>query len=239
MTDSEKRLKGRLALVTGASRGIGAAIARRYAAEGAQLILVARSTGGLEEVDDEIHKISGKNATLVPLDLTDMDAIDQMGAALFERFGRLDVLVGNAGILGTIGPIHQATVNEWQDVIDLNLTSQWRLLRTCDPLIRASDAGRVIFVTSGAARGKRPFWSSYAVSKAGLEMMVRTYAAENEKFHIRANLVDPGAVRTTMRALAYPGEDPETLPAPDDVTDVFVDLAEEACDKSGEVVQAR
>lgn len=239
MTDTAPRLKGRLALVTGASRGIGAAVARRYAAEGAQLILVARSSGGLEELDDEIHEISGKNATLVPLDLTDMDAIDQMGAAMFERFGRLDVLVGNAGILGTIGPIHQATVNEWQDVIDLNLTSQWRLLRSCDPLIRASDAGRVIFVTSGAARGKRPFWSSYAVSKAGLEMMVRTYAAENEKSHIRANLVDPGAVRTTMRALAYPGEDPETLPAPDDVTDVFVDLAEVACDLSGEVVQAR
>lgn len=239
MAKSGQRLKGRLALVTGASRGIGAAIARRYAAEGAQLILVARSTGGLEEVDDAVTQISGKSATLVPLDLTDMDAIDHMGAALFERFGRLDVLVGNAGILGTVGPIHQATVNEWQDVIDLNLTSQWRLLRTCDPLIRASDAGRVIFVSSGAAQGKRPFWSSYAVSKAGLEMMVRTYAAENEKTHIRANCIDPGAVRTSMRATAYPGEDPETLPTPDEVTDAFVDLAEVACKVNGEVVRAQ
>ena len=231
-------LAGRIALVTGASRGIGWAVAKRFAAEGAHLVLVARSTGALEAVDDEIKSITGgEGATLVPMDLTDFDAIDRMGAALHERFGKLDVLVGNAGLLGGLTPMHQVDPKTWDQVMGLNLTANWRLLRSMDPLLRASDAGRAIFVSSTVGHDARAFWSTYAVSKAALEMMVKVYAAETVKTTIRANLVNPGATRTAMRAEAYPGEDPGTLKPPDAVTDLFVELASPACTRTGELVE--
>ncbi|RMD64426.1 MAG: SDR family NAD(P)-dependent oxidoreductase [Alphaproteobacteria bacterium] len=230
------RLAGRIALITGASRGIGAAVARRYAAEGARLILVARTVGGLEEVDDAVRAAGGEPATLVPLDLSDGEAIDRLGASLYQRFGRLDILVGNAGILGTLGPITHIRPQVWSAVLDINLTANWRLLRSLDPLLRQSQAGRAIFVTSGAAARPRAYWGAYAVSKAALEMMVGIYAAEITKTAVRANLVDPGAVRTGMRAQAYPGEDPATLPTPDEVTEPFVTLAEASCTLNGETV---
>ncbi|HLB79122.1 MAG TPA: SDR family NAD(P)-dependent oxidoreductase [Dongiaceae bacterium] len=232
------RLAGRIALVTGASRGIGAAVARRFAAEGAQLVLVARTVGGLEETDDAVRAAGGA-ATLVPLDLADFAAIDRLGQALHERFGRLDVLVGNAAALGTLTPAAQIKPAEWDGVLAVNLTANWRLIRSLDPLLRASAAGRALFVTSGAAHGAHAYWGAYAVSKAALEMLVLTYAAEVARTALRVNLVNPGAVRTVLRARAFPGEDPAALPHPDDITEVFVDLAEAACTRHGEVVEAR
>ena len=233
-----RRLEGRIALITGASRGIGAAVAKRFAAEGARLILTARTVGGLEEIDDAV-KAEGGTATLVPMDLTQGDAIDQLGGALHEKFGRLDVLVGNAGMLGMMSPVGHIDPPVWEQTLALNLTANYRLIRSLDPLLRQSDAGRAIFVTSGAAHSGSPYWGAYAVSKAGLETLVRTYAAEVAKTNIRVNIVDPGGQRTQMRAAAFPGEDPATLPHPDDRTDVFVDLAETACTRHGEIVRAR
>jgi NAD(P)-dependent dehydrogenase (short-subunit alcohol dehydrogenase family) len=233
MADKVRRLAGRIALVTGASRGIGAAIARRFAAEGAELILVARTVGGLEETDDAV-KQAGSHATLVPLDLADYPAIDRLGQAIFERHERLDVLVGNAGLLGTLTPIHQIRPQDWQQVMDINVTANWRLIRSMHPLLQASPAGRAMFVSSGASMAPRAYWSTYAVSKAALDMLVGIYAAETAKTSTRVNIVDPGRVRTSMRASAYPGEDPMTLPAPDDITDLFVELASAECTRHGE-----
>ena len=236
---SPARLEGRIALVTGASRGIGAAVARRFAAEGAQVIAVARTVGGLEELDDQIRQAGGSGATLVPLDLTDFDRIDALGASLFERFGRLDILVGNAAILGTLSPLGHVDPATWQAVVDVNLTANYRLIRSLDPLLRRSDAGRALFVTSGAAAGAFAYWGPYAVTKAGLEMLARTYAAETGKTKVRVNLVDPGVVRTTMRARAFPGENPERLPPPGAITDTFVALAAADCERQGERVAAQ
>ncbi len=237
-TMPEGRLAGRIALVTGASRGIGAAVAKRFAAEGAKLVLAARTVGGLEEVDDEIRKAGGDAATLVPLDLRDFEAIDQLGAALYQRFGRLDVLVGNAGVLGVLSPLGHIDPQVWQETLDVNLTANWRLIRSLDPLLRQSEAGRAIFVTSGAAEAARAYWGPYAVSKVALEMLVKTYAAELGKTEVRVNLVSPGIVRTRMRAQAFPGEDPLKLAAPEEVTEVFVELASAACKRNGQVVNA-
>lgn len=236
---SSPRLAGRIALITGASRGIGAAVARRFAAEGARLILIARTRGGLEEIDDEIRAARGEDAapTLVELDLANPDDIDGFAAAFAERFGRLDILVGNAGLLGTMTPMHQIDPAEWDQVLAVNLTANWRLIRAFDPPLRASDAGRAIFVSSGAAHGARAYWGSYAVTKAALEMMVLSWAAENRQSNMRINLIDPGATRTGMRAAAFPGEDPATLKTPDDVAGYFVDLADPACTRHGEVVR--
>lgn len=237
-TDSPKRLDGRIALVTGASRGIGAAVARRFSEEGAHLVLTARTAGGLEEIDDEIQKITGQPATLVPLDLTDFNAIDKLGAAIYERFKRLDVLIGNAGQLGTLGPVGHTDPAVWEQVMAVNVTANWRLIRSMDPLLRTSDAGRAVFVTSTVGREVRPYWGAYATSKAALEMMVMIYAAEVEKTAIRVNLINPGPTRTAMRAEAFPGEDPKTLKSPDSITGVFVDLAEAGCTRNGEVIVA-
>ncbi len=234
---ASKRLAGRIALVTGASRGIGAAVARRYAAEGAHVILTARTVGGLEETDDAIRAAGGA-ATLVPLDLGEGAKIDELGGVLYQRFGRLDVLVGNAAMLGALTPLTHMDPPVWEKVIALNLTANWRLLRSMDPLLRRSDAGRAIFVTSGAARAATPFWGPYAVSKSALEMLVRTYAAEVATFGVKANLIDPGVVRTAMRAQAFPGEDPMRLPAPDAITETFVSLAEPSCRQNGQIVPA-
>jgi NAD(P)-dependent dehydrogenase (short-subunit alcohol dehydrogenase family) len=233
------RLAGRIALVTGASRGIGAAVARAYAKEGAELILTARTTGGLEELDDEIRGISGKTSLLVPFDLKDFDAIDRLGAALYERYGKLDVLVGNAGVLGTLSPLGHISPKEFQEVIDINLTANWRLLRSLDPLLRQSAAGRAIFVSSGAARGPRAYWGTYAITKAALEMMVGIYAQEILQTNVRANMIDPGRTRTRMRANAYPGEDPQSLKTPDEIVAKFVDLATADFTGNGEIVKAQ
>lgn len=235
---SDKSLQGRVALITGASRGIGAAVAKAYAEAGAHVVLTARNTKALEALDDDIRNAGG-TATLIPLDLLDHDKIDTLGPALAEKFGRLDIFVGNAGMLGTLGPLGHAKANEWDRVINLNLTANFRLIRTLDPLLRASDAGRVILVTSGAAEGYRAYWGAYAVSKAGLEALARSYKAETDKTNIRVNLLDPGRVRTTMRAEAFPGEDPQTLQTPDEIVEAFLRLANPSCKSHGERVQAQ
>ena len=232
------RLEGRIALITGASRGIGAAVARRFAAEGAHLILTARTVGGLEEVDDEIQAIGG-NATLIPADLMKMEQIDQMGGAIHARFRRLDILVGNAATLGTLSPVAHVTPSVWEEVITLNATVNYRLIRSFDPLLQQSDAGRAIFVTSSAAQESIPYWGPYAVGKAALEALVRTYAGEVAKTNVRANLIDPGSVRTVLRAEAFPGEDKMKLAAPEDITDPFVVLAEAGFQENGAVFHAQ
>lgn len=234
MPDGDKRLEGRIALVTGASRGIGAAVAKRFAEEGARLVLTARTTGGLEELDDEIRKITGEAATLVPLDLTEFDAIDRLGAAIYERFGKLDILIGNAGQLGTLSPLPHTEPKVWDQVMAVNATANWRLIRSMDPLLRASDAGRVVFVTSTVGQEPRAYWGIYAVSKAALEMTAMIYAAEVETTDVRVNLLNPGPTRTGMRAQAFPGEDPETVKTPDSITDLFVELSEPSCRRNGE-----
>jgi NAD(P)-dependent dehydrogenase (short-subunit alcohol dehydrogenase family) len=233
-----RRLEGRLALVTGASRGLGAAIARRFAAEGAELVLVARTVGGLEETDDAV-RAAGSKATLVPLDIADFPALDRLGGALFERHKRLDILVANAGMLGSLSPLAHVEPKEWQRVIDVNLTANWRLIRSLDPLLRASPAGRAIFVTSSAAKDPRAYWGAYAVAKAGLEQLAGIYASETEQTRLRVNIVDPGRLRTAMRAQAFPGEDPKTLPLADSITDLFVELAEAGSQAHGQRLKAR
>ncbi len=227
------RLAGRIALVTGASRGIGAAVARRFAAEGARLILVARTTGGLEEVDDAVQSASGETATLVPIDLRDGAQIDQLGGAIAERFGHLDILVANAAVLGQLSPVGHYAPETWEQTLALNLSANWRLIRSLDPLLRASKAGRAIFVTAGAARETPAFWGPYAASKAGLEALVRCYAAEVRRTKLRVNLLDPGPVATALREQAYPGENASTLPSPDAVTESFVTLAEASSKQHG------
>ena len=231
-----KRLSGRIALVTGASRGIGAAVAKRFAAEGAHLVLVARTVGALEELDDEIRSV-GDAATLVPLDLRQFDTIDQLGAALHQRFGRLDVLVGNAGVLGSLSPTGHFEPKVWADVMDVNLTANWRLIRALDPLLRQSEAGRAIFTTCAAARDAVPYWGAYAASKAALETMVTIYAGEVAKTKLRVNLVDPGIVRTRLRAQGFPGEDRAALKPPEDVTEPFVVAAAAECAHHGEILR--
>lgn len=240
METPQRRLAGRIALITGASRGIGAAIARRYAAEGAHVLLAARTIAGLEEVDDAIRAASAEQsqATLIPIDLTKSEEIEKLAAAVAQRFGRLDVLVGNAAILGEMTPVSQIDPKTWDEVIATNLTANWHLIRTLEPLLLASDFGRAVFVTSGVSGG-RAYWGGYAVTKTALEALVRTWAQEVEQTKLRINIVNPGAVRTGMRAKAYPGEDPMTLPPPKDITDVFVDLADEQCIKHGEVISAQ
>ena len=232
-------LAGRIALVTGASRGIGRAVARRFAAEGAQVIAAARTRAGLEELDDEIRSAGHSPAILAPVDLKVFDAIDQLGGVIHERFGRLDVLVGNAGVLGPMTPIAHFEPQQWQEVLDLNLTANWRLIRSMDPLLRQSSAGRAIFVTSAAARAPRAYWGAYAVSKAALEMLVGTYAQEVAHSHVRVNLVDPGRTRTRMRQQAYPGENPELQTPPEAITDCFVRLAAIDYSGNGETVKAQ
>ncbi len=231
-----KRLEGRIALVTGASRGIGRAVAKRYAAEGATVIAVARTQGALEELDDEVRSAGDTPLVLVPQDLRKGDDVDRMGLALYERFGKLDILVGNAGVLGTLCPITHLKPKDWDDVIASNLTANWRLLRSMDPLLRQSDSGRAIFVTSSVARQARAYWSAYAISKAGLEMMARIYAEETAKTAVRVNIYDPGRTRTRMRASAFPGEDESTVPPPESHGDRFVDLAAADCALHGAIV---
>jgi len=230
-------LTGKIALVTGASKGIGAAVAKAYAKAGAHVVLIARNKGGLEKVDDEIRALGG-SATLMPLDLLNLDELDQLGPVLYERFGKLDIFVGNAGLLGTLGPLTHADPKEFQRVMDVNLTANFRLIRTLDPLLSASDSGRAIFVTTGAGVVTgRGYWGAYSISKAALESMVRVYADECADKNLRVNMIDPNVVRTDMRKAAKPGENPQSIPAPDDVVGTFLDLAAASCDLNGEIVR--
>ena len=218
-----KPLDGRVALITGASRGIGRASAIALAKAGAHVILAARTVGGLEETDDEIQKAGG-SATLVPMDLRDGEAIDRLGASIFERWGKLDAFLGNAGVLGQLTPLAHLEPKTFQEVLEVNVTANWRLIRSLDPLLRLSDAGRVLFVTSGAAKKHTAYWGAYAVSKAALETLALTYAAECAATNIKVNLINPGAMRTAMRKKAMPGEDPATLPAPEALAPKIVEM---------------
>lgn len=232
-------LSGRIALVTGASRGIGYQTAKHLAAAGAHVIAVARTVGGLEDLDDEIKSNGKGSATLVPLDLADMPAIDRLGAALNERWGKLDILVANAGVLGTISPIGHVEAKVFEKVMTINVTSTWRLIRSVDPLLRKSDAGRAIVLSSGAAHSARAFWGPYAASKAAVEALVRSWADETKSFPLRVNAVDPGTTRTAMRAQAAPGEDPLSLPHPSDVAAKIIRLADPSLERTGEIYQAK
>jgi len=233
-----KTLEGRIALVTGASRGIGRASALALAGAGAHVILVARTVGGLEEADDEIQKLGG-TATLVPMNLRDGEAIDRLGASIFERWGRLDALLGNAGVLGQLTPLAHLEPKTFQEVMEVNVTANWRLIRSLDPLLRLSDAGRVLFVTSGAARKHTAFWGAYAVSKAALESLALTYAAECEGSKVKVNLFNPGPVRTAMRKKAMPGEDPNSLPAPENLAPHIVEMLSPSYDRNETVINFR
>ena len=231
-------LTGKLALVTGASRGIGRAAALALAKAGAHVILVARTVGGLEEADDEIQKVGG-TATLVPMNLRDGDAIDRLGASIFERWGKLDAFLGNAGVLGQLTPLAHLEPKTFQEVMEVNVTANWRLLRSLDPLLRQSDAGRVLFVTSGAARKHTAYWGAYSASKAALESLALTYAAECETTKIRVNLINPGPMRTAMRKKAMPGEDPSTLPPPEEMAPKIVEMLSPSFTQSGVAVNFR
>lgn len=232
-----KRLEGRIALVTGASHGIGRAVAKRFAAEGATVIATGRNVGALEELDDEVRAAGGQ-LVLLPLDLTVYEKIDAMGASIYERFGKLDILVGNAGLLGELAPVGHIDPGKFENTFAVNVTANFRLIRSLDPLLRQSGSGRAMFVTSNASAKGRAFWGLYASTKAALEALVLSYAQEMENSDIRVNLINPGRIRTSMRAEAYPGEDPETLPTPESITDVFVDLAVAQCTKHAEIVDA-
>lgn len=230
-----KALEGRVALVTGASRGIGKAAALALANAGAHVVLVARTVGGLEDADDEIQKAGG-SATLVPLDVKDFAALDRLGASIYERWGKLDAFFGNAGVLGAISPLSHLEPKTFQELIDVNVTANWRMIRSFDPLLRLSDAGRALFVTSGAAQKHTPFWGGYAMAKAALESLALTYAAECASTNVRVNLLSPGPLRTAMRARAMPGEDPQSLLPPETVVPLIVDLLSPANEKNGEIV---
>ncbi|WP_395696593.1 SDR family NAD(P)-dependent oxidoreductase [Methylocella sp.] len=219
-------LSGRIALVTGASRGVGRAVALDLAARGVHVIALARTQGALEELDDEIRKRGGA-ATLAPCDVKDFEALDRLGRAIFDRWGKLDILVGNAGALGPITPVGHIEPKQWDDVFAVNVTANWRLIRSLDVLLRASDAGRAVFVTSGAAHAARvrPFWTAYGASKAALEALARSYAAETANItSVRVMLVNPGPLRTRMRAQAMPGEDPSSLRTPEDLAPKVAEL---------------
>lgn len=231
---TERPLAGRVALVTGASRGIGRAASRAYAAAGAHVIALARTQGALEELDDEVRGVGG-SATLVPVDLRDFEALDRLAGAVRQRWGRLDILLGNAGLLGELAPLPHLDQPVWDAVMAVNVTANWRLIRAFDPLLRASDAGRALFVTSGAAHKATAYWGAYAVSKAALDILARTYAAETASTAVRVMLVNPGRLRTAMRRAAMPGEDPATLRTPDDLAPHLVRLASPDWTETGRI----
>jgi NAD(P)-dependent dehydrogenase (short-subunit alcohol dehydrogenase family) len=231
-------LAGRIALITGASRGIGYATALALAKAGAHVVAVARTVGGLEELDDAIRGLGGA-ATLVPLDLKDYAGIDRLALALHERFKRLDVLVGNAGILGPLSPLGHVEAAAWEEVMAVNVTANWRLIRAMDPLLQRSDAGRVVFLTSGVAALALAYWGPHAASKAALEVLARTYAAETATTPVRVNVFAPGPIRTRMRAQAMPGEDPMTLETPDKAAEKIVELCLPSLQESGKLYDYR
>jgi len=227
-------LASRIALVTGASRGIGYATARALAKAGAHVVAVARTQGGLEELDDDIRK-DGGSATLVPLNLTDFEGIARLGAALHERHGKLDILVGNAGIAGPSSPLGHIDLKPWTDVIAVNVTANFQLIRCMEPLLRQSDAGRAVFITSGVASKASAYLGPYAASKAALDTLVRVWAAETAITPIRVNLFSPGPIRTRMRAQVFPGEDPMTLDTPEQVAEFIVPMCAPSWTESGKL----
>jgi NAD(P)-dependent dehydrogenase (short-subunit alcohol dehydrogenase family) len=228
-------LADRIALVTGASRGIGYATALALAKAGAHIVAVARTVGGLEELDDAIKAQGGEAATLVPLDLKDSAGIDRLAQALIGRFGRLDVLVGNAGILGPLSPLGHVQPNAWDEVMAVNVTANWRLIAAMDPLLKYSDAGRVVFLSASVASLALAYWGPYAVSKAALETLARTYAAETATTNVRVNVFTPGPVRTRLRAQAMPGEDPMTIETAEKVAEKIVALCLPSMQESGKL----
>jgi NAD(P)-dependent dehydrogenase (short-subunit alcohol dehydrogenase family) len=236
-------LTGRIALVTGASRGVGYFIAKQLAAAGAHVVAVARTVGGLEELDDEIkaeRARSGKGeATLVPLDLTDMAGIDRLGGAIHDRWKKLDILVANAGVLGTISPIGHIEAKVFEKVMTVNVVSTWRLIRSVDPLLGFSDAGRAVVVTSSNAHSGQSFWAPYAASKAAVEALVRGWAAETASMPIRINAFDPGRMRTAMRAQAMPGENPAVVPHPSDIAPHIMRLVDPALTETGKIYRVK
>jgi NAD(P)-dependent dehydrogenase (short-subunit alcohol dehydrogenase family) len=231
------RLDGRVALVTGASRGIGAAVAIGLAALGAHVVLLARTQGGLEETDDAIRKAGGA-ATLLPLDLRKPETLDPVGPSIVTRFGRLDILVHNAGVLGKLTPAAHIQPRDWDECLAVNATAAFRLIRTCAPPLVASDAGRAVFVSSHIAREPRAYWASYAASKAAMEALARSWADETENTNLRVNIFEPGRTATRMRAAAYPGEDPNTLPRPEARAASLLPLCLPSETRTGAVVTA-
>ena len=225
MTASPPDFSGKIVLVTGASRGIGRAAALAFAKAGAQVVACARTTGALEALDDEAQAAGASPLTLVPFDIADGDAVDRLGGALASRFGRLDALISNAGELGVMTPLPHLDAKEWNKAVAVNLSANFHLIRAFDPLLRAAEAGRAVFVTSGVAERPRAFWGAYAATKAGLEALVRVYADEVEHSAVRCALVNPGPMRTKMRAAAFPGEDPDDLPPPEALAPLLLDLA--------------
>lgn len=228
-------LDGRIALITGASRGIGAATARRLARDGAHVILVARTVGALEEVDDDIQSAGG-SATLVPLDLREHDKIDHMAASIYERWKKLDILVGNAGILGELTPVSHLAPKIWDSILQVNVTANWRLLRVFHPLLLQSDAGRAVFMTSGYSGGSQPFFGAYAAGQAAIESLVRTHAMETAETSVRTNLFAPLPARTALRASGFPGEPESRQVHPDQVVEQLMPLLQPDCQINGEVV---
>jgi NAD(P)-dependent dehydrogenase (short-subunit alcohol dehydrogenase family) len=230
-------LAGKVVLVTGASRGIGYAASLEAARRGAHVVAVARTVGGLEELDDEIQDL-GSSSTLVPLDLRDGDAIDRLGAAIFERWGALDGLIANAGQLGVLSPLPHVKPEDFEKVMTVNVTANYRLLRSTDLLLRQSVAGRAVFVSSSSAKSARPFWGLYAASKAAVDAMAKSYAGEVAQTKVKVNVFYPGAVRTAMRAKAMPGENPDTLPKPADIAPKLVDMVSPALKETGKLFDA-
>ncbi len=231
-------LAGRIALVTGASRGIGQAMALALARAGAHVVAVARTVGGLEELDDVV-RAAGSSATLVPLDMRDYDGLYRLATSLNDRYTRLDVLVGNAGVVGVPSPLGHVEPKTWDEVMAVNVTANWHLIRAMDQLLKRSDAGRAVFITSGVATLARAYWAPYSVSKAALDVLARTYAAETSSTPVRVNLFNPGPTRTRMRALVMPGEDPMTLPTPEEVADKILDLCLPSFTETGKLYDYR
>ena len=239
MTISQSfNLDGKLVLVTGATRGIGRAVAIGAAAAGAELIITGRTTGALEEVDDAIRG-AGSTATIVELDMKDYAAMPRLASVIHERWGRLDGFVANAAVLAPLTPVTHLTPENWDESIAVNLTGQWHMIRALDPLLRAAPAGRAILVSSGAAVGSRPFWGPYAATKAALEAVGRSWAGESEQTGLRINMLNPGGTATGMRASAFPGEDPASLPSPEDIVPAFLELLSDECNYHGALVNAR
>ena len=234
-----KPLEGRLAVVTGASRGIGYFTALALASEGAHVIACARTVGGLEELDDAIQAEGSGSATLVPMDLADMGAIDRLGGSIFTRWGKLDIMVANAGVLGVVSPLAHVEAKVFEQVMAVNVTATWRLIRSLEPLLKQSDAARAVLLSSGVAHTCRPFWGPYAASKAAVEALARTWAGETAHTTIKVNSVDPGRTRTAMRAQAAPGEDPMTLPHPSEVAAKIVALTRPDFTESGKLYSVR
>mgnify|MGYP001948047057 CR=1 FL=1 len=228
--------KDHVAVVTGASRGIGYATAKALAAEGAHVIAVARTIGSLEALDDDIKASDNGGTTLVPLDITDYDALDRLGGVIAKKYGKLDILIGNAATLGDITPLSHLKPKVWHQVMDINVTANYRLIRSLDPLLRAADNGRAVFLgSSGVVRDPRAFWGGYAVSKAALECMIKTYALEIEMSNLRANILNPGAIKTAMRARAVPGEDASTLDTPADLMPLMLKLCSPDFNDNGKI----